>query len=408
MFLQYAVPGAWVPLLTVRLQQLKFTPVEIGWTCATQALASLVAPLAAGQIADRWQPPERCLAICAFWAAGMLWITARLTAPSAVFWGCFATWIGMAPAITLSTSVAFAHLARPERDYGSVRLWGTVGWVVPGWVLGYWFQNPPPIQFLLRWLLSNAPESELADIFRLAAMLAAAVGFYALTLPPTPPQRESRYWLAPLAALHLLRERNFAVVALVCLGWCLTVPFTSQVTPLLLHARGIPNAWLPQVLTIGQAAEIGGLAVLPILFFRLGQRGTMLLGLSTWTLMLVILGWAEPLPLVAGSLLFSGLCVCCFLVSSQVFVNHRAPIDVRASAQALLSFFNGVGMLAGNLLVGFVRREVNGTFRPTYTVGAAIGLILVIVFFFGFDPDADDKAHRARKTPMAPDETTIH
>src|SRR5439155_12365171 len=93
MFLQYAAPGAMLPLFSLRLQELHFTPVEIGWACATQALAGLAAPLLAGQVADRWWPAERCLAVCAAAAGVLLWLLSELTSPAAVFAASFGTWL---------------------------------------------------------------------------------------------------------------------------------------------------------------------------------------------------------------------------------------------------------------------------------------------------------------------------
>src|SRR5437867_3060177 len=101
MFLQYAVPGAWVPVFTLRLTELSFTHVEIGWACAGSALASLVAPLVAGQVADRWFPAQRCAACCALLGGCLLWLLAELTTPAAVFWTCLAFWLVMVPASTL-------------------------------------------------------------------------------------------------------------------------------------------------------------------------------------------------------------------------------------------------------------------------------------------------------------------
>src|SRR5439155_21728418 len=92
MFLQYAVPGAFVPLFSVWLTELRFSPMAIAWTSATSALASLVAPLLAGQGADRWVPAERCIAACAAIAGGLLWLLAHLTQPLAVFAACPAPW----------------------------------------------------------------------------------------------------------------------------------------------------------------------------------------------------------------------------------------------------------------------------------------------------------------------------
>src|SRR5208337_1547874 len=123
MFLQYAPTGAFVPIFSLRLQELEFTPMELALASSTQALANLVAPLAAGQVADRWWPAERCLTVCSFLAAVILWLMASLTTPLTVFLASLAFWLVMVPVQTLGTSLSFAHLSAPERDFGPVRMW---------------------------------------------------------------------------------------------------------------------------------------------------------------------------------------------------------------------------------------------------------------------------------------------
>jgi MFS family permease len=384
MFLQYAVPGAWIPLFSLRLKELHFEPLDLGWACATQALASLVAPLAAGQVADRWLPAQRCVAGCALLAGLLLWRLAGLTSPAAVFWTSLVYWLVMVPVITLGTAICFTHLAAPERDFGHVRMWGTIGWVVPGLLLGLWFAEPDWLAGVRSWLHPGGAAADLADTFRLAGLLALVLAGYALTLPHTPPQRRAGSWLAPLAALHLLRQRAFGVYAAVALGLCVTIPFSSQVTPLLLEAHGIPKRWLSPTLTIAQSMEIASLALLPVLLLRLGVRGTMVVGLGAWASALALLTVGRPTWLVVSSLGLNGLCICCYIVAGQVFVNGRARGDIRASAQGLLTFVNGLGLLFGHVLVGWVREQAAEAFAPTFAVGAAIAAALVAVFLVGF------------------------
>ncbi len=391
MFLQYAVAGAWVPTFTLRLTELDFTPAQIAWACAGSALASLVAPLVAGQVADRWCAAERCVACCAAVAGALLWLLAGLTGPLAVFLTAVAFWLVMVPATTLGISVCFAHLPDPERTYGSVRLWGTVGWVVPGLLLGVWFANPAALAGVQTWLRPGGPPSELADAQRLAGLLAFALAGYALTLPHTPPvkgRKGSAAWLAPLAALGLLRHRLFAVYCVCSLGVCVAMPFTTQLTPLLLQHLGIPREWISPTLTLSQSMEIVSLGLLPLLLLRLGVRGTMALGLVSWALLMTALMIGEPAGLVVGALGLNGVCISCFLVAGQVFVNARARRDLRASSQALLTFVNGAGLLIGNLLVGWVRDQVGGAFAPTFATAAAIAAAALLVFLVGSaDPD---------------------
>jgi MFS family permease len=385
MFLQYAPQGAVVPLFSLRLQELGFSPLEIGWASATQALAALIAPLVAGQVADRWWPAERCLAACALTAGGLLWILAGLTRPPDVFAVSLAFWLVMGPASTLGTALSFTHLPQPERDFGRVRLWGTIGWVVAGWLLG--------LALACTGLLSWAGfDGSLGDAFRVASVLAFALAGYALTLPHTPPQRRRGAWLAPLAALRVLRGRAFLTFWVCSFGLCVTLPFPTQVIPLLLAHRGLPRDWLGPVITLNQSAEIVALAVLPVFLLRLGIRGTMLLGLVAWALLLAVLTLGEPLGLVIASMTLNGLCICCFIVAGQVFVNSRTRGDLRASAQALLTCMNGLGLLTGNLLAGWVRAEAEGGYAATFGVGAALALGLVAVLYLGFRESESEPA----------------
>jgi len=387
MFLLYAVPGAVVPMFTLRLQELCFTPLEMAAACATQALAALAAPLAAGQVADRWWPAEQCLAVAACLAGVALWLLPGLAGAGAVFAASLAFWMLLVPSTTFATSLCFAHLKAPDRDFGRVRLWGTVGWMASGLFLGYWFREPNWLVGLADWLRPESPEGEFADVFRLAGLLAFALSAYALTLPHTPPRHRIGAWLAPLAALRLLRGRSFAVYLGCTLGLCVTLPFAMQLNPLLLKHLGVPRPWLGPTLTVGQVTEVACLALLPMILLRLGGRGTMFLGLAAWAGEMGVMALGEPTGLVVASLGLNGVCVCCFLVAGQVFVNSRARGDIRTSAQGLFTLTTGLGMLAGNLLVGWIRRHNEGAFGPTYLVAAAITAGLAVVFLIGFSED---------------------
>jgi MFS family permease len=380
LFLYYAIQGAFVPLFSLWLQELGLTPLEIAWACAGQALATLVAPLLAGQIADRWFPTERCLAVCALLSGFFLWVLAGLTNPSAIFLAALAVWLVLGPGSTLSAALCFAHLPYQGRHFGLIRLWGTIGWVVSGWLVGYWLSQPA---WLRSWF-GVTPTPLLADMFRFASLLAFALSAYASTLPHTPPQHRLSNKLAPLAAFRLFRDRPFAIYWLCALGVCITLPFATQVTPLLLENIGIPRPWLGPTMTLGQSMEIVSLGLLPMLLLRLGVRRTMLLGLTAWALLLGILTLGHPVWLVIASLSLNGFCISGFIVAGQVFANSKASEDVRASIQGLLNVTNGFGLLAGNLLVGWVRRQAHEQFMPTFGVGAIIAATLVAAFFMGF------------------------
>jgi hypothetical protein len=210
---------------------------------------------------------------------------------------------------------------------------------------------------------------------------------YALTLPRTPPQHRLGSLLAPLAALHLLRKRSFAVYLFGSMGVCLTMAFYLQGTQLLLRQLGVRDAWLSPLQTISQSTEVLTLALLPMILLRLDLRGTMRLGLIVWCLGLAAFAVGEPLWLVAVMLGTWGMCVGCYLVVGQVFINSRASGDIRTSAQALYTCVNGVGQLIGYPLAGWVRQQTEGALAPMFTLAAGAQVLVTIVFLLGFRED---------------------
>ena len=213
-----------------------------------------------------------------------------------------------------------------------MRLWGTLGWAAPGWLLGYWFSCPAWLCGPLGRLRPGTPHPELGDLFRLGSLLALLLGLYALTLPATPP-RPASHSPAPVQALRLLRCRAFAVYFLCYFVLCVTLPFSSQNTPLLLKERGVSQDWLGPVLTISQSTEVVALGLLPLLLRRWGTHRVMLAGVLAWAALLAALAVGRPLGLLIGCLGLNGVFICCYLVAGQVFVNGAASGDFRASTR---------------------------------------------------------------------------
>ena len=385
MFLLYAAPGAFFPLFSLRLAELGFSPTQMGWCCATQALGSLLAPLLAGQIADRWWPAEKCLAVAAFGSAGALWLLGSLATPAAVFAASLLFWLLMAPEFTLTTAICFAHVKDAQRDFGRVRMWGTVGWVLPGWLFGFWLADSDRLLPLFAGLHLGQPHAGLTDSFRLAAVLSVVFGLYAWTLPRTTPRRSGG--AAPLAAFRVLRGRAFYVYAFCTFGVCIALPFSTQVTPLLLKSMGVAQAWIPRLLTIAQASEAISLFALPFALRRLGVRGTMRLGLFAAVLTLGGLAQGELVGLALCGFALYGLCISCYLVVGQMYLNHHTRDDIRASAQAMHSVLCGLGLLIGNVLAGEVRGWFEGAFAPTFAVAAILSIFLLLIFAIGFPGD---------------------
>ncbi|HIA38510.1 MAG TPA: MFS transporter, partial [Planctomycetes bacterium] len=79
MFLQYAIWGAWLPLLWPFLTEHRgMSPEQIGNMFAVGALGAIIAPFIAGQIADRWFATEKFLALSHIIGGVLVWQLASI------------------------------------------------------------------------------------------------------------------------------------------------------------------------------------------------------------------------------------------------------------------------------------------------------------------------------------------
>lgn len=389
-FMAYTVMGAWLPIFTLYLtKQLHFSPIATAWASMTNAIGALFAPLIWGQVADRWLPMQRCISLCALMSGLGLWLLTTLTEPWEVFLATLAVWFFLAPLTGLTTSFVFRHLEHPERDFGPIRVWGTIGWMAANWLLTAWFhwrQPFGPTNF------EAAPTLDLADSLRLGALAGVVVSLYATTLPHTPPQPSrtaARSWLrrlidAPWSTLYLFRRPSFVIYCICIFGFYVTMTFPIQLNPLLLKAMGFEQEMLPSIMTISQCTEAVTLFLLPMMLTRFGVKAVMLVGCSMWTAGLAALGSEARDWLMLAALGANGLFISCYVVAGQVFVNRQVTHDIRASAQGLLVLITGCGLMVGHLLVGAIRETSHDDFMIAYLTSATLASLLVALFAFGF------------------------
>ena len=255
MFLQYAIWGCWAPILFLHLGSLADftrpgvnTAGLISWVYMTMAIASMIAP-AAGQLADRNFATQRFLAfshliggLLIFW---LFWFD--------TFWGIF----GMlllhtllyAPTVGLTNSITLQHL--PKEDFGRVRLWGTIGWIVISWAFSVWlgladglleYMNPEwkaaLVQF--REALPQEYKPKVGHCLLTAGALSVVLAFFCLLLPHTPPTRSRGNPLAFLSGFKLMAKPSFAVLIVVAFIVSTELQFYYVLTPGFFNQGGGP------------------------------------------------------------------------------------------------------------------------------------------------------------------------
>ena len=393
MFLQYAIWGAWLPLFYPFLTGHRMlTPAQAGQLFALAASGALLAPFVAGQIADRWFNTERFLAISHLAGAALVWRLATVESFGGLCLLAFLYSLLYAPTIPLTNSLAFHHLPDRDRDFGRVRLWGTLGWIAVGIGFAQW----------LRAVYSPGRLHEgMADMFRLSAALGVVLAAYSLTLPATPPQR-GRMKFAPFEAMRDF----FRAPRTNPLFWLFVITFPVACVHqfYFVHTAGFlqsieaESAAIDRVfgmgggglMTIGQMAEIVVLACMPLLARRIARKGLLTIGLLAYVVRFAVFASAPHACAVIPALALHGLCFGCYVFVAFMIVDEETTPDVRASAQGLFNLVViGFGIIVGNLFAGEVAsaaaKEGGGTdYGMLFAVPMAVaaGCLVALRLFY--------------------------
>jgi len=385
MFLEYLIWGSWLPLLALYLGDvLGFTGAQVGWIFATQALACLAGLFFGGQIADRLLSTEKLLAVLHLIGGTAMFALAF----QRDFWSFFAVMLvyqlAYMPTMSLTNAICFHHIRDAQREFGQVRLWGTIGWIAASW----------PFVFILAGKTGPDLHAALASIFTVAGLASIALAGFSLTLPHTPPARQSGSSSAPITAIKLLRDPAMAVLFVATLMDALVHQAYFQWTSPFLQHAGLAENWIMAAMSVGQVAEIVSMAILGRALARLGWRWTMTLGVLAHAARFLVFAIGDPLWLMVAVNLVHGMCYAFFFAAVYIFVDERCPRDARASAQGLFNLvILGVGPFAGSLLWGWlgdIFRLADGTvdFTRLFLAPAGLALAAAALLAIGFRPQS--------------------
>jgi nucleoside transporter len=393
MFLEYVIWGSWLPLLALYLTRaLGFSGTEIGWIFATQAIASVAALFVSGQIADRYLPTDRFLALSHLVGG----IAMFALAYQRTFWSFFVVMLvytlAYVPTLSLTNAICFHHLKDAQKEFGRVRLWGTIGWIAASW----------PFVFILAGKEGAAMDAALGSIFVVAGVASLALAAFCLFLPKTPPATQVSEKNAPFAAIKLLAVPSIGVLFVVTFLDALVHQCYFQWTSPFLSEIGVADNMIMPAMSLGQISEIATMAGLGFFLKRLGWRRIMIIGILGHVVRFSVYALQGPVWLVVGSNLVHGFCYAFFFATVYIFVDEKFPRDARASAQGLFNFLIlGLGPFVGALLwgkLGEVYRVAGGgvDYSRLFMVTAGVGLAAAILLFLGFHPDKTEPAVTAK------------
>lgn len=335
MFLQFFVWGAWFATLGLCLGTNDLGDFA-GGAYGSAPIGAMIAPLFLGLIADRFFPSQVVMAVL-FLIGGALLLSVPSVAASGngdlMVWLMIGNMLTYMPTLGLANSIAFSHLDRIV--FPKVRVWGTIGWIIAGLVVG-----------ILGW-------SAKFNMFYLAGGASIALGAFSFLLPHTPApakgEKVDARALLMVDAFGLFKRPAFAVFIICSTLICVPLAYYYGVTSNFLQNTGFLQP--ASTMTIGQMSEIFFMLLIPFFFRRLGVKWMILIGMLAWVARYLLFAFGAPeqvaYMLFAGVALH-GICYDFFFVTGFMYTDKVAPKKVRSQAQSMLVFFTqGIGMYVG-------------------------------------------------------------
>lgn len=359
MVLQFFIWGAWLPLIFGYIDSLGFSKGEQAAILDAFPIAAIVGMLFGNQFADRNFAAEKFLA-ASHLIGGLAMLGLGFTRD---FWPfvilMYVHCLVYVPTISITNAIAFAHVKDAQREFGLVRMGGSIGWILAGLPFTFVFVDWQAVaaahpqgllaffgeQYALQGASAQAATKWTYLVAGGASLLLAA---FARALPHTPPRAtESLVWAK---AFRLLRHPFVLVLWVVAFADSFVHNCYFNWTAVFLESKqvGIAHAWVMPIMSIGQVAEITTMAMLGLVLKRLGWRWTMTIGvLGHAARFFVFAHFPQHAWLVVVINVLHGICYAFFFATVYIFVDAYLPRDIRSSAQGLFNLM----ILGGGALV---------------------------------------------------------
>ncbi|MBU4459819.1 MAG: MFS transporter [Verrucomicrobia bacterium] len=380
MFLEFAIWGAWAPVLAARLLgPLKMTGKQTGWIYATLPLACMISPFIAGQLADKYFDAKWILVGAHLVGAILMFVAGRTGKFAPLFLVMLGYSTCYAATLPLVNAVLFAHVSDTPTQ-SLVFIWAPVSWAL----IGY---------FLSGWRMMRKGEGDGSDCMKLAALLSLLMAIGCLFLPATAPAQTGG---SPLvAALGKLGQVDFLLFFVTSIFVSGTMQFYFLGSAQFMMNLGVSGKAVPASMAAAQVAQaVATFFALGFCLTKFGFQWTLAIGAACWFLMYLAYTVGKPRALILAVQPLHGLAYVMFIIVGQIFAG-AVGADAPSSMQALIFAATvGFGMFLGTQMAGIVmdKFSVAGQFqwKKIWMIPLVItlaGTLLMAVFFKGHVPE---------------------
>ena len=377
MFLQYFIWGAWyVTAGTYMAKILNSSGEEIGSAYSAFAIAAIFSPFFVGSIADRYFSAQKAMGALHI-VGGLLLIYATEISSSFLFIVTVLIYSLMyMPTVALSNNIVFANVSDSGKTFPVIRFFGTFGWIVAGFIIGN--------------LQLENNVSSIAYTFYIAAGASIVLGLFSFSLPNVPPKGKSDGSPLGLEGLVLLKDKSYLIFFISAVLICIPLSFYYSFANVFLNDLGMEGAAGKMI--YGQISEAIFILAIPFLYYRLGVKNILIIGIAAWALRFFFFSNGDLEAyywMIISGILLHGICYDFFFVTGYMYTENKAGDKIKNAAQGLFTVATyGIGMTIGSWFSGIVtdNNTIEGIKNwgdiwmvPAYISGAV--LLFLVIFF---------------------------
>ena len=377
MFLEYFIWGSWYATMgTYMGENLHSTGTQIGAAYGALAIATMISPFFIGMVADRFFAAQKIMGFLHLIGAVLLFLASRITTNGPFYWVILSYSLLYMPTIALSNSVAFNQMTDPGRQFPWIRVFGTVGWIIAGLVIG------------------NLKIEKTESIFHLAAAVSVGLGLISFALPNTPPKAKAALSASQALgrdAFVLFRSRSYSIFFIAAILVCIPLSFYYGFGNPYLTEMGMDKPAAKMIL--GQVSEAIFILAIPFLFNTIGVKKMLLLGMTAWILRYICFAYGNAdgnLWMLYVGIILHGVCYDFFFVTGYMYTEKKAGEKIKSAAQGLFTFATyGLGMFIGTAFSGYIvdsyrTGEHSHDWSKVWYVPAyiALGVFIYFILFF--------------------------
>jgi len=380
-FLEFFIWGAWfVTMGTFLSQEYSASGGQLAMAYETQSIGAIIAPFIIGLIADRYFSAQKILGILHLIGAALLFTVSNSENFSGFYPYILVYMLLYMPTLALANSVAFYQMDDPSKQFASIRVLGSLGWILAGFSIGY-----------LAWEGAQT----LKYTFYMASSASAILGVYSFFLPNTPPKinsnkKTSIRKILGLDALAMLKDRSFLFFFIASILICIPLAFYYQHANQFLNEIGMKAA--ASKMTLGQISEVLFLLLLPIFIKRYGIKSALLIGILAWGIRYLLFAFGdtgEQTWMLLFGIILHGVCYDFFFVSGQIYTDFKAGEAYKSTAQGLITLATyGVGMLIGFRFAGWLTdqyiTDLGHLWKEIWIQPAIFSFVVLILFLIFF------------------------